>query len=149
MIIGAFSGQHQSFGVPSNDSNARVNVTFLDDYATRQFEVYKANMTRPSTNNDSQAILHFMVGSNVPTKPSSNVLDLLSRSGLIDRMCGWLKTVHIPANRSLPYSVTRTGAKANITSRGFQFLLQDVNRQLWDLLLKFLELAEVRPLVVQ
>lgn len=34
--------------------------------------------------------------------------------------------------------------KANITSKGFQFLLQDVNRQLWDLLLNFLLLAEVR-----
>lgn len=34
-----------------------------------------------------------------------------------------------------------------ITSRGFQFLLEEVNTQLWGLLLKYLELAEVCRIV--
>lgn len=33
-----------------------------------------------------------------------------------------------------------------ITSRGFQFLLEDVNTQLWDLLLQYLSLAESNDL---
>lgn len=31
----------------------------------------------------------------------------------------------------------------SITSKGFQFLLEDVNTQLWDLLLQYLEEAQV------
>lgn len=31
-----------------------------------------------------------------------------------------------------------------ITSKGFQFLLEDVNTQLWDLLLVYLEESQVR-----
>jgi len=33
-----------------------------------------------------------------------------------------------------------------ITSKGFQFLLEDVNTQLWDLLLVYLEESQVRAL---
>lgn len=33
-----------------------------------------------------------------------------------------------------------------ITSKGFQFLLEDVNTQLWDFLLEYLEESEVRSL---
>ena len=33
-----------------------------------------------------------------------------------------------------------------ITSKGFQFLLEDTNTQLWNLLLKYLESAEEREM---
>ena len=33
-----------------------------------------------------------------------------------------------------------------ITSKGFQFLLEDVNTQLWDLLLVYLDESQVRSL---
>ncbi|KAM0751463.1 transcription factor Tfb2 [Meredithblackwellia eburnea MCA 4105] len=66
-----------------------------------------------------ETILHFMVGSAITQRPSDGVLSLLSRSGLM----------------------TGTNRALKITSEGFQFLLQDVNTQLWDLLLQYLDLA--------
>jgi len=38
--------------------------------------------------------------------------------------------------------MTRTGKRYDITARGFQFLLEEVNTQLWDLLLQYIGLAE-------
>jgi len=38
---------------------------------------------------------------------------------------------------------TRSLRSMRITSKGFQFLLEDVNTQLWDLLLTYLESSEV------
>ncbi len=43
-----------------------------------------------------------------------------------------------------PRSSSSSGGGLNITSRGFQFLLEDVNTQLWDLLLQYLDMAEER-----
>jgi len=101
-------GDHQSFGVPAAQDDASVDIAFLDKYANDQWET----------------ILHYMVGSNMPLKPSQNVLILLKRAGLM--------TSDNP----------RAAARGNITSKGFQFLLEDVNRQLWDLLLQYLKMAE-------
>ncbi|GAA5972485.1 hypothetical protein JCM11641_001866 [Rhodosporidiobolus odoratus] len=68
-----------------------------------------------------ETIQHFMVGSDAgAVKPSEGVLRLLVRSGLM-------------------YSATASMRKMSITSKGFQFLLEDVNTQLWDLLLAYLE----------
>ncbi|BGP57597.1 RNA polymerase II transcription factor B 52 kDa subunit [Rhodotorula sphaerocarpa] len=68
-----------------------------------------------------ETIQHFMVGSDAgAAKPGEKVLVLLNRSGL---MC----------------SSTQSLRHMRITSKGFQFLLEDVNTQLWDLLLVYLE----------
>ncbi|KAK4046149.1 RNA polymerase II transcription factor B 52 kDa subunit [Microbotryomycetes sp. JL201] len=68
-----------------------------------------------------EMIQHFMVASGLGgiARPSDNVLHLLLRSGLMSSPNGSLQQM-------------------SITSRGFQFLLEDVNTQLWDLLLHYL-----------
>lgn len=75
-----------------------------------------------------ETILHYMVSSGTgqqPTKPSQGVLFLLQRSGLMGSSYGSL---------------------LQITSPGFQFLLQSPHDQLWDLLLQYLHLAEERQM---
>lgn len=72
-----------------------------------------------------ETILYFMVGSEQSTPPRNTVLFLLQRAGLMQR----------DANDA---------RQLNITSAGFQFLLQDVNSQLWALLLQYLRMAEER-----
>ncbi|TNY20418.1 RNA polymerase II transcription factor B subunit 2 [Rhodotorula diobovata] len=68
-----------------------------------------------------ETIQHFMVGSDAGAKkPGDKVLVLLAKSGLMMSPTASLRTMRI-------------------TSKGFQFLLEDVNTQLWDLLLVYLE----------
>jgi transcription initiation factor TFIIH subunit 4 len=67
-----------------------------------------------------ESILHFMVGTRTTTSPSPGVLSLLVHSGL---MYG------------------RQADDMRITSAGFQFLLQDINSQIWTLLLQYLNMA--------
>ncbi|SCV67579.1 BQ2448_5190 [Microbotryum intermedium] len=68
-----------------------------------------------------EMIQHFMVGSSIPgiQRPSDGVLGLLKKRGLM----------------TSPPNSPRT---LSITSSGFQFLLEDINAQLWDLLLQYL-----------
>lgn len=75
-----------------------------------------------------ESILHFMVQSTVEISgslppPAAGALDLLQQSGL---MAG------------------PVASRMHITSEGFQFLLQDPNRQVWSLLLHYLHLASQR-----
>ncbi|KZT07609.1 transcription factor Tfb2 [Laetiporus sulphureus 93-53] len=75
-----------------------------------------------------ETILHYMVSSGTgqhPTQPSREVLFLLRRSGLM-------------ANAH--------GGALQITSSGFQFLLNSPHAQLWELLLQYLHLAEERQM---
>ncbi|KAL3232224.1 General transcription and DNA repair factor IIH subunit TFB2 [Nakaseomyces bracarensis] len=69
-----------------------------------------------------ETILHFMVGTPLAKIPSENVLNLLKHSKLMEEV---------------PNS-----AEFMITNEGFQFLLQEVNSQIWALLLQYLKLAE-------
>jgi len=102
-------GNHCSFGVPCNTSpNSVVSIEELDRYGTEKWET----------------ILHYMVGSRLPTKPSHNILTLLGQSGLM--------------TSSDPRSIHNL----KITSKGFGFLLEDVNTQLWDILLQYLIMSE-------
>lgn len=73
-----------------------------------------------------EGILHYMVGSEGVSIPREGVLYLLTRSNLMQRIEGG------------------HASQLGITSRGFQFLLEDVNTQLWDLLLQYLALADSR-----
>ncbi len=111
-------GTHRSFGILSDtpDSHA-VDVAFLDEYARTNWE----------------AILHFLVGSEGFESPREPVLYLLQKSGLMQQAGG-------PRNSREPIA----SANLKITARGFQFLLEDVNTQLWDLLLQYLAVAEPR-----
>lgn len=68
-------------------------------------------------------MLHYLVGSEVSGSPSTRVLDMLKSTGL---MSGQTQGRH----------------GLRITSKGFQFLLKEVNAQLWDLLLDYLRRAE-------
>lgn len=68
-----------------------------------------------------ESILHFMVGTELQESPSPTVLELLRHSGLMEG---------------------KTAKNLSITNQGFQFLLQDVNAQLWTLLLQYLIKAE-------
>jgi transcription initiation factor TFIIH subunit 4 len=56
-------------------------------------------------------------------RPSRGVLNLLQKSDLMQA------------------SESETGL--HITNKGFQFLLQDVNTQVWAFLLQYLDMAEV------
>ncbi|CAO3691000.1 unnamed protein product [Rhizopus stolonifer] len=71
-----------------------------------------------------EAILHYMVGTSLTKKPSRGVLNLLERSKLMQN------------NNDV-------GGQLQITNKGFQFLLQDVNTQVWAFLLQYLDMAEV------
>ncbi|KAI9315527.1 RNA polymerase II transcription factor B subunit 2 [Dichotomocladium elegans] len=70
-----------------------------------------------------ESILHYMVGTSLTDKPSRGVLNLLQRSQLMQ-----------PRQDS---------STLQITNKGFQFLLQDVNTQVWAFLLQYLDMAEV------
>ncbi|PWN19820.1 putative TFB2-TFIIH subunit [Microstroma glucosiphilum] len=74
--------------------------------------------------NKWESILHFMVGSEGAPSPGEAVLYLLRRSDLMQRV--------------------EDSNRLGITSRGFQFLLEDVNTQLWDILLQYLSLSNQR-----
>lgn len=67
-----------------------------------------------------ESILHFMVGTLSTNTPSPGVLSLLIHSGLMHG---------------------RHADDMRITSSGFQFLLQDINSQIWTLLLQYLNMA--------
>lgn len=71
-----------------------------------------------------ESILHYMVGTSLTKKPSRGVLNLLERSKLMQRS-------------------TEGSDQLQITNKGFQFLLQDVNTQVWAFLLQYLDMAEV------
>ncbi|KAI9025300.1 RNA polymerase II transcription factor B subunit 2 [Phycomyces nitens] len=102
-------GTQQSFGLPcSTPDKHPVDISFLDQYATQQWE----------------SILHYMVGTSLTKKPSRGVLNLLERSQLM---------------QASPTDQTHL----QITNKGFQFLLQDVNTQVWAFLLQYLDMAEV------
>lgn len=107
------AGDHQSFGVPSSESAIEgVDTTFLDKYARAQWE----------------GILHYVVNSvsegmhGGGEGPTANVKQLLETGRLVDR-------------RSRHSGI-------GITQAGFSFLLQEVNAQVWTLLLLWIENAE-------
>lgn len=56
-----------------------------------------------------------------------------------------LSTVAPGAHSAYLAHRTKSLRSLTITSKGFQFLLEDVNTQLWSLLLRYLEEAKVSP----
>lgn len=84
-----------------------VDTKFLDRFASQKWET----------------ILHFMVGSELPSMPSRSVLSLLKLGGLME-------------------GAGTSAASLKITNSGFQFLLQDLNIQIWTILLEYLNLTQ-------
>jgi len=80
-----------------------------------------------------------------PTKPSQGVLYLLQRSGLMNN-AQWVYIHEVFLSLFLHF--TNSGAALQITSSGFQFLLHSPHDQLWNLLLQYLHMAEVRPQLI-
>ncbi|KAJ3063396.1 RNA polymerase II transcription factor B 52 kDa subunit, partial [Podochytrium sp. JEL0797] len=72
-----------------------------------------------------EAVLHFLVGTPI-NKKTSAVMALMEDSGLMSR------------------EGQRNSAELRITNKGFQFLLQDVNEQVWGILLQYLEMAPTK-----
>lgn len=94
-----------AFGIISSSSKKHaVDIRFLDRFASQKWET----------------ILHFMVGSELPSMPSRSVLSLLKLGGLMES----------------------SGSGFKITNSGFQFLLQDVNIQIWTILFEYLNLTQ-------
>ncbi|QLL30906.1 hypothetical protein HG536_0A07210 [Torulaspora globosa] len=97
---------NNSFGIVVDEADDVVTTGMLDSYSADKWET----------------ILHFMVGTPLTNIPSSNVLNLLKHSKLMEE-------------------VSTTG-EFKITNEGFQFLLQEVNSQIWTLLLQYLKMTE-------
>lgn len=72
--------------------------------------------------NKWETILHFMVGTPMSSIPSASVLNLLKHTRLMEE-------------------VDHT-SEFKITNEGFQFLLQELNSQIWTLLLQYLKMSE-------
>lgn len=106
-------GEHQSFGVPSIDTTtSNIDSSFLDEYAREQWE----------------GILHYVVNSvgefmrnGGQGGPTTSVKHLLEAGNLVTKG-------------------RHTGG--GITKAGFSFLLQEVNAQVWTLLLLWIENAQ-------
>ena len=105
-------GDHQSFGVPASSIAGDVDLNFLDEYARTQWE----------------GILHYVVSSTMGEArgqsgagPTPAVKQLLEAGRMVTR-------------------VKQSGG--GITQAGFSFLLQEVNAQVWTLLLLWIENAE-------
>lgn len=106
------SGDHQSFGVPSmTQAQDRLTPAQLDEFALRSWE----------------SILLYMVASSGAQTPSRPVQYLLRSAGLMQQ-------------DSQYHGYTNQNDLSNmiITSKGFQFLLEDVSTQLWLLLHNYL-----------
>lgn len=106
-----------------------INEEELDKYAAEKWET----------------ILHFMVGTPGMKSPDDTVLKLLIHGQL-------MMEVSTESNNSIfsqknydddddPKQFQRI-AELKITNHGFQFLLQEINVQIWSLLLQYLKMSE-------
>ncbi|KAF9355166.1 RNA polymerase II transcription factor B 52 kDa subunit [Mortierella sp. AD094] len=120
-------GDSQSFGLAtSTPDKHHVDIAFLDDYATKQWE----------------AILHFMVGTTEGRPPCKGVLNLLGRSGLMTGGSDMPQGDNMDARDFANQMARQDFGVPKITHKGFQFLLQDINTQVWAFLLQYLNMAE-------
>jgi hypothetical protein len=117
---------------------APVTVNFLERYCQNQWEAVLHYMCRTDSNAQMQT-------KKEPLK--KGVLRLLESSGLMAKVNvrdGDPMEIDddVPQRRSGSAANGATSESLRITSKGFQFLLQDVNTQIWAFLLQWIELAE-------
>ncbi|KAK5716817.1 RNA polymerase II transcription factor B 52 kDa subunit [Elasticomyces elasticus] len=103
-------GNHRSFGVPCNTVDATpVTISYLDTFARNQWE----------------AILYYVVGSAHTGLGGRNDTAAISPG-----------TQRLLQNGGF---VALRNRQAHITQSGFTFLLQEINAQIWTLLIVYLE----------
>eukprot|EP00842_Homolaphlyctis_polyrhiza_P001942 jgi/Hompol1/2749/HPOL_000638-RA len=105
-------GNHTSFGKPSDSIDKHQPDTAFLDNYSKECW---------------ESVLHYLVGTPSDKKPKA-ILKLLEKSGLMTAAGGTARPNEDPDLR--------------ITSKGFQFLLQDINSQIWAFLLQYLEMSE-------
>jgi transcription initiation factor TFIIH subunit 4 len=98
---------------------------------------------------DKQAILKYMVSSGLDggvraQKPRKEVLQLLHASGLMSDPYVTRVRVIIRADDRYATDQRYSLDRLTITSKGFQFLLEERQTQLWQILIYYLTLQEVR-----
>lgn len=112
-------GNHRSFGVPCSTPDAKaMTVGWLDTFARQQWE----------------AILYYVVGSVANASLGGEVQEISEGTKQLLQKGEFV-------------TVKGSGARAAtaITEKGFSFLLQEVNAQIWTLLIVYLEVSgEVR-----
>ncbi|OLY81319.1 RNA polymerase II transcription factor B subunit 2 [Smittium mucronatum] len=100
-------------------SGDRENFELLNDMHYNSTE--ETEEIDDYANEKWESVLHFMVGtSEKKDHPNKSVLQLLRKSGL----------------------VTNSNGENQISSKGFQFLLQDICSQIWIILLQYLNMQE-------
>lgn len=121
-----------------DDVDNEITVEYLDRYCLAKWE----------------NILHFMVGTDIKETPSVGVLTLLRFSGLMElpsdrERAEVLNGLIDDDDVDLDYDASEHGKKSLttlkqllITKNGFQFLLQEINSQVWTLLIQYLIMAE-------
>ncbi|KAJ3207649.1 RNA polymerase II transcription factor B 52 kDa subunit [Entophlyctis luteolus] len=126
---------HSSFGltVESKDKTP-VTIDYLDKYAKDAWET----------------VLHYLVGTPSDKKPMAASALLLLRN-LILTFRGFDSMPLLPSSSKIQVMAlmeysglmapSNTSKELRITNKGFQFLLQDVNEQVWAFLLQYLEMA--------
>ncbi|KAG7912788.1 hypothetical protein KL907_000990 [Ogataea polymorpha] len=113
------------------ESIETISVEFLDTYCLHRWE----------------SILHFMVGSETKELPSVGVLTLLRYSGLMELPSDREQREHLGDDYEFQPKLQQSTSIQTlknllITQNGFQFLLQDINSQIWTLLLQYLKMSE-------
>ncbi|KAF2487994.1 TFIIH and nucleotide excision repair factor 3 complexes subunit [Neohortaea acidophila] len=108
-------GNHRSFGVPCSTPDAKaMTVGWLDTFARQQWE----------------AILYYVVGSVANATLGGEVQEISEGTKQLLQKGEFV-------------TVKGSGARAAtaITEKGFSFLLQEVNAQIWTLLIVYLEVS--------
>lgn len=100
-------------------TGGEINNSFGD--VAEDDDIVKTAMLDQYSADKWETILHYMVGTPNTNTPGGKVLDLLQHSGLMEEA---------------------ESGELKITNQGFQFLLQDVNAQIWTLLLQYLKMSE-------
>lgn len=136
----SFRGSSNSFGVPFE----RHQATDLDLPSEDELVAYGEDTF--------ESILKYMVSSGLGTefsgsRPQPEVLQLLHASGLMTDP--WV-LFEVSCELTMFNSGDMTGRNPNInrltiTSKGFQFLLEKRQTQLWEILMYYLSAKEVRP----
>ncbi|KXS12462.1 transcription factor TFIIH complex subunit Tfb2 [Gonapodya prolifera JEL478] len=108
--------------VPSTDKNATMINSSFGQIADRNEEHRSIDVTTLDAYAKEQweSVLFFLVNPVTTKPPSRSVQELLQKSGLMGK---------------------DDAGELKITSKGFQFLLQDVNTQVWSFLLVYLDMT--------
>ncbi|ODV95058.1 hypothetical protein PACTADRAFT_3940 [Pachysolen tannophilus NRRL Y-2460] len=121
--------QNDLNGMFKDENKDEIKISFLDKWSLSKWE----------------NILHFMVGSELEELPSVGVLSLLKHSGLMETHGKNDDLMNLDKNENKEDYVeddVSTLQNMKITKEGFQFLLQDINSQIWMLLLQYLKISE-------